>query len=99
MLGATPKHYDPKWPEKPSPCRRCKLSEKCAVDNIACIDFYRYVLLDDSWPDTKVRTPTKELYTRIYRISGYERNRVGIDSKAGRELVTADTANCDIPGV
>lgn len=102
MIGAsTANHYEATWPDKPAPCLICNLRTTCATNDVACIDFYRYVQLDDSWPDTKVRTPTPEYYNRIYRISGYERNRtkLSINSKASGSNAAVDPANSDTPGL
>lgn len=83
----------------PAPCQRCKHSTKCAKAPIACVDFYRYVQLDDEWPNSKVRKPTHEYYNRIYRISGYERNRTNTNDQASGSYVAVDATNGDLVSV
>lgn len=94
MLGASMLQDD-----VPPPCNKCKHTRKCAIQPIACVDFYRYVQLDDEWPSSKVRKPTHEYYNRIYRISGYERNRTNTDGQTSSSDAAVDPANRDLVGV
>ena len=90
MIGATTKTGND---DKPSPCRRCIHSERCATKELACIDFFRYVLLDDQWPNSKVRSPSKGYYNKVYRMPSKHEHIASNDSETSGEIAAIDGTN------
>jgi hypothetical protein len=73
------------WDSKPAPCASCDKATKCALSDIACYAFYKYVRLEDDYISDKKREPSQKWYTRIYRVASNERAEPTPDTEASSQ--------------